>query len=155
MQCHSRPNRSYVCPVGGARKSKWPWFGHKSNRGHFNFQAPPWRPDRAKIWTICWTLILLDMDFFSIWTFRLNPNPFTLESGIDIAPGINVAPLLKNVHIRILIHSCINQGSTVIFLFSPTFIPELHIRALRKTNSFSCIAKAILISSQPRLKKSI
>ena len=41
----------------------------------------------------------------------------TLESGIDIAPGINVALPLKHFHIRILIHFYNNQGIAVIFHF--------------------------------------
>ena len=42
---------------------------------------------------------------------------FTLDSGIDVPPGINVAPPLKNFHIRILMHFYINQGIAVIFQF--------------------------------------
>ena len=38
----------------------------------------------------------------------------TLESGIDVVPGINVVPPLKDVHIKILIHSYINQGIMLI-----------------------------------------
>ena len=41
----------------------------------------------------------------------------TLDSGIDVAPGINVAPPLKNIHIKILMHFYINQGIAVILNF--------------------------------------
>ena len=41
----------------------------------------------------------------------------TLDSGIDVAPETNVAPPLKNFHIRFLMHFYINQGIAVIFLF--------------------------------------
>ena len=41
----------------------------------------------------------------------------TLDSGIDIAPGINVAPPLKNFHITILILFYIDLGIAVIFYF--------------------------------------
>ena len=59
----------------------------------------------------------------------------TLESGIDVAPGINVVLPLKNFHIRILIHFFINQGIAVIFSFffskinkrNPMFIPESRV----------------------------
>ena len=111
-------------------------LGINPNRGHFNFRAPPWRPDRAKIWTICWTLILLHMDFSNIWTCRLNQNSFTLKSGIDAPPGMTVDPPLKNVHIRILIRFYINQDSAVIFLFlffskidksTSTFTPDSRV----------------------------
>ena len=60
----------------------------------------------------------------------------TLDSGIDVAPGINVAPPLKKFHTMILILFYINLGIAVIFICfflqnfskinkrSPTFIPE-------------------------------
>ena len=62
----------------------------------------------------------------------------TLESGIDVAPGIEVAPStpLKNFHIRILIHFYINQGIAVIFQYvflnffsplAPTFILDFRV----------------------------
>ena len=40
-----------------------------------------------------------------------------LESGIEVAPGINVAPPLKKFHITILILSYINLGIAVILIF--------------------------------------
>ena len=39
----------------------------------------------------------------------------TLDSGIDVAPGINVAPPLKKFHITILTLFYINLGIAVIF----------------------------------------
>ena len=47
----------------------------------------------------------------------------TLDSGIDVAPGINVAPPLKNFHIAILTLFYINLGIAVIFdfIFSSKF----------------------------------
>ena len=47
----------------------------------------------------------------------------TLDSGIDVAPGINVAPPLKNFHITILTLFYINLGIAVIFdfIFSSIF----------------------------------
>ena len=42
---------------------------------------------------------------------------YTLDSGIDVAPGINVAPPLKKFHITILILFYINLGIAVIFDF--------------------------------------
>ena len=48
----------------------------------------------------------------------------TLDSGIDIAPGINVAPPIKNFHIRILILFYVNQG-IVHFSFFPIFFQKL------------------------------
>ena len=39
-----------------------------------------------------------------------NFSELTLESGIDIAPGINAALSLKHFHIRILIHFYINNS---------------------------------------------
>ena len=39
----------------------------------------------------------------------------TLDSGINVAPGITVAPPLKNFHIMILILFYINLGIAVIF----------------------------------------
>ena len=42
---------------------------------------------------------------------------YTLDSGIDVPPWINVAPLLKDFNIRILIHFYIKQGIVVIFHF--------------------------------------
>ena len=63
----------------------------------------------------------------------------TLDSGIDVPPGINVAPPLKNFHIIILIHFYIKQGIVVIFQFffpnffskinkrTPMFIPESRV----------------------------
>ena len=49
--------------------------------------------------------------------------PTTLDSGIDVAPGINVAPPLKNFHITILTLFYINLGIAVIFdfIFSSKF----------------------------------
>ena len=41
----------------------------------------------------------------------------TLDSGINVAPGITVAPPLKNFHITILILFYINLGIAVIFKF--------------------------------------
>ena len=41
---------------------------------------------------------------------------YTLDSGIDVPPWINVASPPKNVNIRILIHFYIKQGIVVIFL---------------------------------------
>ena len=41
----------------------------------------------------------------------------TLDSGIDVAPGINVAHPLKNFHITILILFYTNLGIAVIFYF--------------------------------------
>jgi hypothetical protein len=46
----------------------------------------------------------------------------TLDSGIDVAPGINVAPPLKNFHITILTLFYINLGIAVIFDFIFFFI---------------------------------
>ena len=59
----------------------------------------------------------------------------TLDSGTDVAPRINVAPLLKNFLIMILILFYINLGIAVIFDFmfskinkrTPTFIPESRV----------------------------
>ena len=47
----------------------------------------------------------------------------TLDSGIDVAPWINVAPPLKNFHITILTLYYINIGIAVIFdfIFSSIF----------------------------------
>ena len=47
----------------------------------------------------------------------------TLDSGIDVAPVINVAPSLKNFHITILTLFYINLGIAVIFdfIFSSIF----------------------------------
>ena len=44
--------------------------------------------------------------FFPIseFSYKLIRFLLTLDSGIDVPPGINVAPPLKNFHIRILIH---------------------------------------------------
>ena len=68
-----------------------------------------------------------------IWlrdTSRKNVNPtsnhtvvwsaykfYTLDSGINVAPGITVAPPLKNFHIMILILFYINLGIAIIFDF--------------------------------------
>ena len=41
----------------------------------------------------------------------------TLDSGIDVAPGITVAPPLKNFHIMILILFYTNLGIAIIFEF--------------------------------------
>jgi hypothetical protein len=41
----------------------------------------------------------------------------TLDSGMDVAPGINVAPPLKNFNITILTLFYINLGIAVIFNF--------------------------------------
>ena len=41
----------------------------------------------------------------------------TLDSGINVAPGITVAPPLKKFHITILILFYINLGIAVIFEF--------------------------------------
>ena len=46
---------------------------------------------------------------FSLWS--------TLDSGINVPPGIIVAPPLKNFHITILILFYINLGIAVIFKF--------------------------------------
>ena len=60
----------------------------------------------------------------------------TLDSGINVAPGITVAPPLKNFHIMILILFYINLGIAVIFDFflsskinkrTPMFIPESRV----------------------------
>jgi len=61
-----------------------------------------------KIFTIHnWTLI-----------FRVNCTEFiTLDSGINVPPGITVAPPLKNFYITILILFYINLGIAVIFKF--------------------------------------
>ena len=61
------------------------------------------------------------MTTYSInWAAQNGPNdrlfqPYTLDSGIDVAPGITVAPPLKNFHIMILILFYINLGIAVIF----------------------------------------
>ena len=63
----------------------------------------------------------------------------TLDSGINVAPGITVAPPLKIFHIMILILFYINLGIAVIFFFflqifskinkrSPMFILESRVR---------------------------
>ena len=49
-------------------------------------------------------------------TANQEPLP-TLDSGINIPPGITVAPPLKNFHITILILFYINLGIAVIFKF--------------------------------------
>ena len=65
----------------------------------------------------------------------------TLDSGINVAPGITVAPPLRNFHIMILILLYINLGIAVIFIFfsskfskinkrSPMFILESRVRRL-------------------------
>ena len=62
--------------------------------------------------------------------------PSTLDSGINVAPGITVDPPLKKFHIMILVLFYINLGIAIIFDFfclqnfskinkrTPTFIPE-------------------------------
>ena len=47
--------------------------------------------------------------------FGCNQNMYTLDSGINVAPGIAVVPLLKNFHITILLLFYINLGIAVIF----------------------------------------
>ena len=42
---------------------------------------------------------------------------YTLDSGINVAPGITVAPPLKNFHIMILILFYTNLGIAIIFEF--------------------------------------
>ena len=66
-------------------------------------------------------------------------NLVTLDSGINIPPGITVAPPLRNFYITILILFYINLGIAVIFLFfclqkfskinkrTPMFIPESRV----------------------------
>ena len=54
----------------------------------------------------------------------------TLDSGIDVAPGITVAPPPKNFHITILILFYINLGIAVIKKINkrtPLFIPESRV----------------------------
>ena len=62
----------------------------------------------------------LDLDPAVGHTIQLS---HTLDSGIDVAPGINVAPPLKNFHITILTLFYINLGIAVIFdfIFSSIF----------------------------------
>ena len=65
-------------------------------------------------------LILLCVEEFAYDAYF----PITLDSGIDVAPGINVAPPLKFFHIMILTLFYINLGIAVIskfFLYSKIF----------------------------------
>ena len=68
---------------------------------------------------------------------------YTLDSGINVAPGITVAPPLKNFHITILILFYINLGIAVIFDFifiqnfskinkrTPKFILESRVKKIK------------------------
>ena len=49
--------------------------------------------------------------------FTATDTPPTLDSGINVAPGITVAPTLKNFHIMILILFYTNLGIAIIFDF--------------------------------------
>ena len=57
----------------------------------------------------CKKLQLITLQNFNIQTY------VTLDSGINVAPGITVAPPPKNFHITILILFYINLGIAVIF----------------------------------------
>ena len=48
---------------------------------------------------------------------RVSTHSITLDSGINVAPGITVAPPLKNFHIMILILFYTNLGIVIIFEF--------------------------------------
>ena len=72
--------------------------------------------------------------FHTSWLKKAQPNSYqrwvsstlfgTLDSGIDVPPGINVAPPLKIFHIAILTLFYINLGIEVIFdfIFSSIFL---------------------------------
>ena len=68
--------------------------------------------------TICHCASVLCPTILFVWFVSI-----TLDSGIDVAPGINVAPPLKNFHITIFILFYINLGIAVIFdfIFSSKF----------------------------------
>ena len=64
-------------------------------------------------WNISWKSVLLLQKFY-FWYCQINP---TLDSGINVAHGITVAPPLKNFHIMILILFYTNLGIAIIFEF--------------------------------------
>ena len=87
-------------------------------------------------------------DFITKKWVQYHLDNITLDSGIDVSPWINVAPLLKYFNIRILIHFYIKQGIAVIFHFfsfiffskiikrTPMFIPESRVELKRGRSNF-------------------
>ena len=65
-------------------------------------------------------IALFDVDDLKLGYF-FSPVIGTLYSGINVPPGITVAPPLQNFHIMILILFYINLGIAVIFKF---FLPS-------------------------------
>ena len=56
--------------------------------------------------------------------------PSTLDSGINVAPGITVAPPLKKFHIMILVLFSINLGIAIIFQF---FFLQIFSKIIKRT----------------------
>ena len=126
FQSFKNQNFAKRCSKRGLLKNFGPILGFYTKNSPRNSWSPNFRITirNQKSWNAGTSCIhkedlLPEVQIEYFFTLFLKCQQFlcTLESGIDVAPGINVAPPLKKLHITILILFYINLAIAVIFSF--------------------------------------